>query len=79
MVNLYAYSNVYEKITEYGRHQTRTTSGIPKDPDKLGYDSLGVHWNEDNIARDLMQNFYDANRGNLSEVKVKVQGSDVAI
>jgi len=39
----------------------------------------GVHWNEDNIARDLMQNFYDANRGNLSEVKVKVQGSDVAI
>jgi hypothetical protein len=39
----------------------------------------GVHWNEDNIARDLMQNFYDANRDNLSEVKVKVQGSDVAI
>ena len=39
----------------------------------------GVHWNEDNIARDLMQNFYDANRGSLSEVKVKVRGSDVVI
>jgi hypothetical protein len=38
-----------------------------------------VYWSEDNIARDLMQNFYDANRGSLSEVKVKVKGSDVVI
>ena len=39
----------------------------------------GVYWDEDNIARDLIQNFFDANRGNLSEVKVEVKGSDVTI
>ena len=43
----------------------------------------GVFWVENLIARDLMQNFFDANRGNLSEVKVEVlageKGSDVTI
>ena len=39
----------------------------------------GVDWDEDYIARDIMQNFFDANRGSLREVKVKVDGSDVTI
>ena len=39
----------------------------------------GVKWDENYIARDLIQNFFDAARGNLSEVEVTVKGSDVTI
>src|SRR5271166_4171013 len=39
----------------------------------------GVDWDEVYIARDLMQNFFDANRGRLSEVRVVANGKDVRI
>jgi hypothetical protein len=39
----------------------------------------GVNWDEVYIARDLMQNFFDANRGCLDEVLVKTQGYHVAV
>ena len=39
----------------------------------------GVDWSEDYIARDIMQNFFDANRKCLSEVKVLVEGNKVTI
>jgi hypothetical protein len=39
----------------------------------------GVNWNEDYIARDLMQNFFDANRSQLEEVLVTVEGNDLAV
>lgn len=39
----------------------------------------GVNWDEEYIARDIMQNFFDANRERLKEVKVSVDGSDVMI
>lgn len=44
--------------------------------------SWGVGWDEDFIARDLMQNFYDANRAHLDQVLVKTLGSserDIAV
>lgn len=41
--------------------------------------SWGVNWDAEFIARDLMQNFYDANRQRLDEVQVKVVGSDVVV
>jgi hypothetical protein len=39
----------------------------------------GVDWDERLIARDLMQNFFDANRGRLAEVSVAVDGSTVRV
>jgi hypothetical protein len=39
----------------------------------------GVDWDEVFIARDLMQNFFDANRDRLAEVGVRVDGADVII
>jgi hypothetical protein len=59
------------KRTQCLEYQKTLTSAITA--------NFAVYWNEDNIARDLMQNFYDANRGSLSEVKVKVQGNGVTI
>jgi len=41
--------------------------------------SWGVDWDETYIARDLMQNFFDANRDRLSEVQVLVEGDKVTI
>jgi hypothetical protein len=39
----------------------------------------GVSWDEASIARDIMQNFYDANRDNLAEVVVCSKGRVVQI
>lgn len=39
----------------------------------------GVDWDEAYIARDLMQNFFDANRGRLSEVEVSEDGPVVRV
>ena len=39
----------------------------------------GVDWDEVYIARDLMQNFFDANRGRVSEIRVDANGWDVVI
>lgn len=41
--------------------------------------SWGVDWNETYIARDIMQNFFDANRDHLTEIQVLVEGSTVTI
>ena len=41
--------------------------------------SWGVDWSETYIARDLMQNFFDANRERLSQVRVLVEGTKVTI
>lgn len=41
--------------------------------------SWGVDWDEEYIARDLLQNFFDANRNRLPEVKVLVQGNTVTV
>jgi hypothetical protein len=35
----------------------------------------GVNWNEEQISRDILQKFYDANRGRLSEVDISIEGS----
>ncbi len=39
----------------------------------------GVSWNEMQIARDLLQNFYDANRNDLQAVEVALHDCDVRI
>jgi hypothetical protein len=39
----------------------------------------GVNWDEVYIARDLMQNFFDANRDRLGDVRVERDGTDVRI
>ena len=53
------------------RHEQTLTSAVTT--------GWGVNWDEEYIARDIMQNFFDANRGQLDEVKVGVDGSDVTI
>ncbi|MEO6326524.1 MAG: hypothetical protein ABIQ65_18010 [Thermoanaerobaculia bacterium] len=35
--------------------------------------SWGVRWDEEFVARDLLQNFYDANRERLSDVTVDLK------
>ncbi len=39
----------------------------------------GVDWDEVYIARDIMQNFFDANRGSLTQIHVEVVGKEVRI
>ena len=39
----------------------------------------GVSWDEGLIARDLMQNFFDANRDQLDQIVVQEHGADVVI
>ncbi|MCW3051187.1 MAG: hypothetical protein JWN14_357, partial [Chthonomonadales bacterium] len=39
----------------------------------------GVNWSEQLIARDVMQNFYDANRDRIGEIRVTADGQDVTI
>jgi hypothetical protein len=41
--------------------------------------SWGVNWSEPLIARDIMQNFYDANRDCIGEVRITVEAHDVII
>ena len=41
--------------------------------------SWGVNWDENYIARDLMQNFFDANRECLGDVRLQVHGNTVEI
>ena len=38
-----------------------------------------MDWDEDFIARDIMQNFFDANRGSLAQIRVDVRGKEVRI
>lgn len=53
------------------RHQRTLTSAVTT--------AWGVDWDEDYIATDLMQNFFDANRDNLGSVRVSKQGADVLV
>ena len=39
----------------------------------------GVDWDEDLIARDIMQNFYDANKENVDAIRVEVENDIVTI
>ena len=39
----------------------------------------GVNWDEVYIARDLLQNFFDANRDQLQQIIVQEHGADVVI
>jgi len=41
--------------------------------------SWGVNWDEDYIARDIMQNFFDANKKSISKIKVNVDGNNVTV
>jgi hypothetical protein len=41
--------------------------------------SWGVEWDEELVARDLMQNFFDANRDQVSEIKVTTAGGTVTV
>jgi hypothetical protein len=41
--------------------------------------SWGVDWDEEMIARDLMQNFFDSDRARIAEVKVEVTGSGATV
>ena len=41
--------------------------------------SWGVEWDEELIARDIMQNFFDANRDRLSDIDINIEGSQVTI
>ena len=41
--------------------------------------SWGVAWSNEYIARDLMQNFYDANRDSINKIKVNVLDGDVIV
>lgn len=64
------------------------TNTIPPPPSGIGENlrhtktltsAWGVDWDEVYIARDIMQNFFDANRGQLTDVAVKVNGKEVSI
>ena len=61
------------RVSGAGRpvHQKTETSAVTT--------AWGVDWDEEFIARDILQNFYDANRGQLNEVAVAADGSDVTI
>lgn len=39
----------------------------------------GVKWDEELIARDITQNFYDANRTRIADVGIEIDGHDVTI
>jgi len=41
--------------------------------------SWGVEWDEELIARDIMQNFFDANQDRLSDIDINIEGSQVTI
>lgn len=41
--------------------------------------SWGVNWSEVWIARDIMQNFFDANRDRLDDIHITVEAQDVTI
>lgn len=39
----------------------------------------GVDWDEEFVARDLMQNFFDANQGRVHEIKIETAGGDIKV
>ncbi len=53
------------------RHQKTKTSSVTT--------AWGVAWDEDMIARDIMQNFYDANKDRVGEIQVAHNGRVVTV
>lgn len=39
----------------------------------------GVDWDEEFVARDLMQNFFDANHYCVHEIKIETAGGDIKV
>jgi len=71
-----SWKNSLQNLTEEGigkrlTHLDSRTSSVTT--------SWGVDWDETYIARDLMQNFFDANREQLDRVEVLVEGNKVTI
>jgi hypothetical protein len=62
-----------------GRHLPGTNCTFIRTVESVVTTAWGVHWNEMQIARDVMQNFYDANKDQLDKVKVSTHESDVRI
>jgi hypothetical protein len=61
------------------RHLPGTTCTFIRTVESAVTTAWGVHWNEMQIARDVLQNFYDANKNQLDNVKVTKHQSVVRI
>ncbi len=68
-----------EPIHALQKHLPGSTCILERTEKSAVTTAWGVRWNEMQIARDVVQNFYDANRQNLEAVKVTVDGRDVRI
>src|ERR1700728_3738637 len=62
-----------------GRHLPSTTLTFVRTVESAVTTAWGVRWNEMQIARDVLQNFYDANRENLQAVAAVLDDRDVRI
>src|SRR5260370_33636701 len=62
-----------------GRHLPATKCSFVRTVESAVTTAWGVRWNEMQIARDVLQNFYDANRANLETVAATVHDRDVRI
>jgi hypothetical protein len=61
------------------RHLPGTTCTFIRTVESAVTTAWGVHWNEMQIARGVLQNFYDANEDQLNKVKVSKHQNDVRI
>lgn len=61
------------------RHLPDTTCTFIRTVESAVTTAWGVHWNEMQIARDVLQNFYDANNNQLDRVEVTKHESDMRI
>src|SRR5262245_20119424 len=59
------------KLGRNVRHSKSGTSAVTT--------AWGVNWDEVLVARDIMQNFYDANRDHIHDVNVQTTGSTVTV
>jgi hypothetical protein len=62
-----------------GRHLPGTKCSFIRTVESAVTTAWGVRWNEMQIARDMLQNFYDANRDNLQAVAATLHDRDVRI
>lgn len=72
-MNPHAVSDVLKKVQLGGEltHNHTLRSAVTT--------AWGVDWNEDYIARDLMQNFFDANRNRLNDITIRDVGPHVVV
>lgn len=66
-------------IADIQRHLPGTKCTLVRTVESAVTTAWGVRWNEMQIARDVLQNFYDANKDQLDKVKVTKHNSDVWI